>query len=101
MSDPTTPTLPEIGAELRSVVKYLNTVASHVIVCTKALEHQAAEADTDVALVLRVTVGASLYSQTQRIARLASRCDGLPVDDDYVDEDEADAIGADDNGEAP
>jgi len=29
---------------------------------------------------LRVTVGVLLFSQTQRLARLASRCDGRPVE---------------------
>ena len=90
MSDPT---LPEIGAELRSVVKRLSTVASHVVVAIKALEHQAADDDVDVAVVLRQTVSASLYSQTQRLSRLAARCDGKPVDADTDEDGEPDSDG--------
>jgi hypothetical protein len=104
MSDSITPTLPEIGQELRCVVKHLNVVASHVVVCTKALEQQAADEDVDVAVVLRQTVGVSLYSQTSRLARLAARCDGKPVDDDYLpDEPPSDGTDehGDDKGEAP
>jgi hypothetical protein len=73
-------TLDTVGAELRSVVKYLESLASHVTVCRKALESQNAEEDSDIATVLRVSVGSLLFSQTQRLARLASKCDGKPVD---------------------
>lgn len=95
LADPTTPpTLPVIGAALRSVVLHLHVVASHIVVCTKALEHQAADDDIDVVVVLRQTVGTSLFSQTSRLSRLASRCDGLPPDDEDMEED-------DDSGRAP
>ena len=94
MSDPNTPTLPEIGQELRSVVKHLEVVASHVRVCAGMLEAQDADNDRDVVVVLKQTVGTSLYSQTRRLARLAHRCDGLPVEADYEDDSNAD-------GEAP
>src|SRR5579862_8915846 len=98
MSDSTTPTLPEIGAELRSVVKHLDVAAAHVRVCATMLEATGADTDPDAGVVLRVSVGTSLYSQTQRLARLAARCDGRPVDEEYADE-EGDSN--EDNGEAP
>jgi hypothetical protein len=97
MSDSTTPTPQEIGAELRSVVKHLDVVASHVRVCATMLEAQNADDDVDAVVVLRQTVGGSLYGQTRRLARLASRCDGLPADEDYLDDDGE----SDDKGGAP
>jgi len=79
MTDPK-PTLEAVAGELRSVVTHLESVASHVTVCHRALEEQSSDDDTDVATVLRVTVGVLLFSQTQRLARLASRCDGRPAE---------------------
>jgi hypothetical protein len=93
MTDPR-PTLDAVGAELRSVVRQLESVASHVTVCRKALESQDADDDTDIAAVLRVSVWGLLFSQTRRLARLASRCDGRPVEllgeEDPDDEDDID-----------
>ena len=79
------PTLPAFGTELRAVVGHLEVLASHVRVCTNALEGKAADDDLDVAVVLRETIGTSLYSQTHRLARLAARCDGLPVGEEYME----------------
>jgi hypothetical protein len=92
MTDPK-PTLEAVGGELRSVVKYLESVASHVTVCRKALESHNADDDTDIAAVLRVSVWGLLFSQTRRLARLASRCDGRPVElfgEEDPDDDEDD-----------
>ncbi|MDB6082138.1 MAG: hypothetical protein JWN43_19 [Gammaproteobacteria bacterium] len=89
MTDPKL-TLEAVGAELRSVVKHLESVASHVTVCRKALESQNADDDTDIAAVLRVSVWGLLFSQTRR---LASRCDGRPVElfgEEDPDDDEDD-----------
>ncbi len=88
MTESTAPTLPEIGAELRRTVKHLEVLASHVRVCVGMLQVQDADNDRDVVVVLRQTVGTSLYSQTRRLARLAARCDGQPVEADYTDEDD-------------
>jgi hypothetical protein len=89
------PTLEAVGAELRSVVKHLESVASHVTVCRRALESQDADDDIDIAAVLRVSVVSLLFSQTQRLARLAAKCDGRPVElfgeeDPNDDEDDTD-----------
>jgi len=94
MTDPK-PTPEAIGAELRNVAKYLESVASHVTVCRKALESQNADDDIDIAFVLRVTVGVLLDRQIRRLARLASKCDGKPVeslDEDDEDDDDGGAI---------
>ena len=96
MTDPK-PTLEAVGAELRSVVRHLESVAAHATVCRKALESQDADDDTDIAAVLRVSVVGLLFSQTRRLARLAAKCDGRPVelfgeedpDDDEDDDTEA------------
>jgi hypothetical protein len=84
------PTLELVGAELRQIAGHLESVAAHVCVAAKALEAQDADADVDVATVLRVSVSSLLYSQTRRLARLASKCDGRPDDDadDDLDDDE-------------
>jgi len=92
MTDPK-PTLEAVAGELRSVVTHLESVASHVTVCHRALEEQSSDDDTDVATVLRITVGGLLDRQTRQLARLASRCDGKPVDDNDDD------AGADDGGD--
>jgi len=92
MTDPKL-TMDAVGAELRSVVTHLESVASHVTTCRLALEAQSSDDDIDVANVLRASVGVLLHSQTRRLARLASRCDGKPVDDDDDD------AGADDGGD--
>ena len=103
MSDSTAPALPGIGKELRSVVKHLEVVASHVRICARMLEAQNADDDGDAVVVLRQTVGGSLYSQTRRLARLASRCDGKPADDDFLQDEQSDGAEehGDENGEAP
>ncbi len=83
-----TPTLQSIGTELRAVVQRFEVLAAHVRVCATMLEAQSADNDRDAGVVLRETVGTSIYSQTRRLARLAARCDGQPVEADYTDEDD-------------
>src|SRR5258708_4544632 len=81
MADPKLkPTLEDVAAELRNTVQHLESAASHVTVCRRALEAQDADDDIDIAAVLRTSVGNLLFSQTRRLARLASRCDGRPVE---------------------
>src|SRR5262245_32513763 len=79
------PTLPGVGQELRLVLKRLEAIHSHVRVCSEALKQQNADEDFDVTVVLRLGVTFPLEKERQRLAKLASECDGEPIGDDYVD----------------
>jgi hypothetical protein len=55
---------------LRDIRQQLDSVTSHIIVVRAALERQAADHDSDIALVLRRSVGDPLWELVERIDTL-------------------------------
>ena len=88
---PTDPTLQDVGAELRSVVKRLKLVESYLIVCHLALVGQDVEQDNEVAKLLKRGVGDLLFKQIRALENISAKCDGgLPSDREDDDEFEHD-----------
>ena len=81
-----------VGTELRGIVKRLQLVESHIIVCRLALDGQNAEHDKEVATLLRHDVGDLLFRQIRSLENIAAQCDGGPGsdredDDEFEDDD--------------
>jgi hypothetical protein len=75
--------LANVGAELGSIVLHLELVESYVIVAELALHGQGAEQDCEIATLLQRGVGDLLFNQIRELAKVASKCDGLPPEPDY------------------
>jgi hypothetical protein len=82
------PSRSEIGKELRGVLERLKGVHHHSVVVSKCLVEQNADDDYDAAEVIRLSITFPLDRERRLLAKLASRCDGEPVNEDLVDEDD-------------
>jgi hypothetical protein len=73
---------------LRGILARLEKIHSHVVVCHQTVVNQNADSDPEVAEVLRISVSYPIDALKIRLARLAARCDGGPVGEEYADADE-------------